>query len=55
VALAPDNADCIETRAEIFEKLGRREPAIADYRTALKIDPTMKEALAGLKRLRAIP
>ena len=43
----------LETRAEIYEKLGRRDAAIADYRAALKLSPKMPEALAGLKRLAA--
>jgi hypothetical protein len=55
VSLAPNDADGIETRAEILEKLGRRPAAIADYRAALKIDPGMAEAKAGLKRLNAKP
>ncbi len=35
VVLSPI-ADNIETRAEIYEKLGQRDKAIADYRAALK-------------------
>ena len=53
--LAPKNAAVIETRAEIYEKLKERDKAIADYREALKLDPKMKEAGAGLKRLGAKP
>ncbi|MDE2227836.1 MAG: tetratricopeptide repeat protein [Alphaproteobacteria bacterium] len=53
--LAPNDAPVIETRAEIYEKLGKRDEAIADYRTALKLDPKMKEASAGLQRLKAMP
>jgi len=53
--LAPKNAAIIETRAEIEEKLGKRDPAIADYRAALKLDPKMKEASDGLTRLKATP
>ncbi|MGH6969046.1 MAG: tetratricopeptide repeat protein [Stellaceae bacterium] len=53
--LAPKNAAVIETRAEIYEKLGKRDQAVADYRTALKLDPKMKEAQDGLKRLNATP
>ena len=45
----------LETRAEIYEKLGRRDAAIVDYRAALKLSPAMPEALAGLKRLAATP
>jgi tetratricopeptide (TPR) repeat protein len=45
----------LETRAEIYEKLGRRDAAIADYQAALKLSPAMPEALAGLKRLGVKP
>jgi Tfp pilus assembly protein PilF len=38
VALSPNLAGVIETRAEIHEKLGQREKAIADYRQALSLD-----------------
>lgn len=53
IALAPEDAAAIETRAEIYERLSRRDESIADYRAALKLQPTMKSALDGLKRLRA--
>ncbi|MBU6507470.1 MAG: hypothetical protein KGI92_09525 [Alphaproteobacteria bacterium] len=53
--LAPNNAAVIETRAEINEKLGKRDAAIADYRAALKLDPKMTQASDGLKRLNATP
>jgi tetratricopeptide (TPR) repeat protein len=33
VSLAPNDAGTIETRAEIFEKLGQRDKAIVDYRS----------------------
>jgi hypothetical protein len=36
---------------EIFEKLGQRDKAIADYRQSLLLDASMKRALEGLKRL----
>jgi tetratricopeptide (TPR) repeat protein len=51
VELAPNDAYVLETRAEIYEKLGQREKAIADYRTALAIDPDLREAQDGLRRL----
>jgi predicted TPR repeat methyltransferase len=50
VSLAPNDAGTIETRAEIFEKLGQRDKAIADYRQSLLLG-SMKRALEGLKRL----
>jgi Flp pilus assembly protein TadD len=53
VTLAPEDADSIETRAEIYEKLGQRDKAIADYRQTLSLDPNMKSAQNGLKRLGA--
>lgn len=53
--LAPNNAAIIETRAEINEKLGKRDQAVADYRAALKFDPKMTQASDGLKRLKATP
>ncbi len=55
VALTPTNSAAIETRAEIFEKLGRRDAAIADYRAALRIKPDMASAQAGLKRMGVAP
>jgi len=53
IALDPNNANAIETRAEIYEKLGRHDQAVADYQTALALAPTMKSAEDGLKRLGA--
>ena|SRR5215469_1263407 len=53
--LAPNNAAILETRAEINEKLGKRDAAVADYRAALKLDPKMTQASDGLKRLNATP
>lgn len=45
----------LETRAEIYEKLGRREEAISDYRAALAGAPTMQPAKDGLARLGVKP
>jgi Tfp pilus assembly protein PilF len=42
-------------RAEIYEKLGRRDAAIADYRMALTFDPKLQTAKDGLKRLQGTP
>lgn len=53
--LAPKNAAVIETRAEIYEKLGKHDQAVADYRAALQLDPKMTQASDGLKRLGATP
>jgi tetratricopeptide (TPR) repeat protein len=45
----------LETRAEIYEKLGRREEAIADYRASLAGAPTMQPAKDGLARMGVTP
>lgn len=54
VALMP-NAHSIETRAEIYEKLGLRDKAIADYRRVLELEPDEAEARSGLERLGVAP
>ncbi len=53
VELAADDAAALDTRAHIFEALGRRSDAIADYRKALSIDPKSTTSKEGLKRLGA--
>jgi Tfp pilus assembly protein PilF len=57
IAMRSDNGDTIETRAEIYEKLGKRELAIADYRATLKLSSPGSQAVLdaqrGLKRLNA--
>jgi Tfp pilus assembly protein PilF len=59
VELDPTHASSLETRAEIYEKLGRRDNAIADYREALKLDPSGDDgamgSTEGLKRLGVVP
>ena len=45
----------LDTRAEIYEKLGRRDQAIIDYRAALKLDQNYPAAINGLTRLGAKP
>jgi len=50
--LAPKVANSYETRAEIYEKLGK-DGVIADYRQALSLAPDTKLAQEGLKRLGA--
>jgi tetratricopeptide (TPR) repeat protein len=50
VALAPLPAH-FETRGEIYEKLGQRDKAVADYRAALRLDPKDDGAKQGLMRL----
>jgi tetratricopeptide (TPR) repeat protein len=51
VALAPSDPYALETRAEIYEKLGRTKEAIADYQATLKLDATITDATEGLRRL----
>ena len=53
VSLAPRSAPALETRAEIYEKLGRGPDAEADYRAALAIDGGLQLARDGLTRLSA--
>jgi len=53
--LDPKDARIIETRAEIYERLGRREDAITDYHAALAGDPAMKSAQDGLARMGVTP
>jgi tetratricopeptide (TPR) repeat protein len=57
--LRPDVARYLDTRGLIFEALGRREEAIADFRRALSLDPHDAELQASsgeaLKRLGATP
>ena len=55
VAMRPDDPDFIEARAEIYEKLGQRDKAIADYRASLKLDPKKDGSKQGLKRLGVAP
>ncbi len=54
IALAP-TANHFQIRGEIYEKLGQRDQAIADYRAALRLDPNRKSSLAGLQRLGVTP
>jgi hypothetical protein len=55
VALAPKQANHLGTRAEIYEKLGQRDKAIADYRAALALDSHHQSAEDGLQRLGVTP
>jgi len=51
LAVTPNDAATLDTRAHIYEDLGQRENAIADYRAALAQDPDIAESKAGLQRL----
>jgi len=54
VTLAP-TANHLETRAEIYERLGRRDAAIADYQASLIVDPDHQTSKDGLARLGVTP
>lgn len=51
VSLAPNNADLLATRGQVYEKIGAREEAIADFRKAIQINPNQVSAQQGLARL----
>jgi Flp pilus assembly protein TadD len=57
--LRPNDARALDTRARIFEALGRREEAIVDFRRSLSVGADDPEVQAsgkeGLKRLGASP
>ncbi len=53
--LRPNDASTLDTRGSIFEALGWREEAIADFRRALSKAPTMQSSKDGLKRLGVEP
>ncbi len=53
IVLEPKTANYYILRASVYEKTGAKDKAIADYRKALEIDPSNKDAQAGLKRLGA--
>jgi tetratricopeptide (TPR) repeat protein len=55
VGLAPTDTYFLETRAEIEEKLGQKDKAIADYDESIKSDSKNSAAIDGLKRLGATP
>ena len=51
IRLKPSFAHAYHNRAYEFEKLGRREEAVADYQHALKLFPDLGSARDGLNRL----
>jgi len=58
--LVPDfraavDARTFDTRGHIYEALGRRDDAIADFRRALAIEPRMQGSREGLQRLGGKP
>jgi tetratricopeptide (TPR) repeat protein len=44
-------AEALAHRATAYERLGEREKALKDYRSALSLRPRLKEAQAGVTRL----
>jgi tetratricopeptide (TPR) repeat protein len=55
IALNARSASAFSTRALIRERLADRAGAIADFREALKIDPSFQQPAEGLQRLKAGP
>ncbi len=53
--LNPRYAYALDTRAHIYEALGRRQEAIRDHRQVLRLNPSLKESREGLRRLGATP
>ena len=53
--LRPIDANALDTRGHIFEALGRREEAIADFRRAQAADPHHQSSREALKRLGVTP
>jgi tetratricopeptide (TPR) repeat protein len=51
--MTPRNAEILETRGEIYENLGNRTAALADYRAALEADPNDQHAQEALTRIAA--
>ena len=50
-ALFPDRANTFDSLAYAYAELGKTELAIRYYEQALRVDPTFKSALDGLKKL----
>jgi MoxR-like ATPase len=51
VTLGPDNPGTYEARAQVFEALGRKAEALADYRKVLSLEPTHEPSKEAVKRL----
>jgi lipoprotein NlpI len=54
-AAIANDADTRYTRGRIFEALGRREDAIADFRQSLAVNPNDPASRDALKRLGVAP
>jgi tetratricopeptide (TPR) repeat protein len=55
IELEPENPDYYFQRASANAVQGRRDPAIADLRQALALDPTNAQAAAALQQLGGAP
>ena len=53
--LNPKLSHAYDTRTHIYESLGRKEEAEADFRKALALRPTIETSQHGPKRLGAAP
>ena len=53
--LDPKLSHSDDTRAHIYEALGRKEEALADFRKALALKPTIQTSQEGLTHLGATP
>jgi tetratricopeptide (TPR) repeat protein len=53
--IKPGDPQALDARGHIYEALGRREEAIADFRRALAAEPRMTGSKDGLRRLGASP
>lgn len=49
----PQASDILVLRGDVYGRMGKRDKAIADYRTALSFIPGYQPAVQGLKRLKA--
>jgi Flp pilus assembly protein TadD len=55
IALKPNGAEAYHNRGVIYEKKGLHEKAIADYRSALRLDPNNNDSKRALERLEVAP
>src|SRR5262249_4702369 len=51
IRLEPLNAEAYHNRATIYERQGKREAAITEYRTALRYNPQYEPSRQALQRL----
>jgi tetratricopeptide (TPR) repeat protein len=51
IELEPLNPEAYQNRAAIYERQGKRDAAIAEYRTALRYNPQYEPAKRALERL----